>query len=90
MGILRGSDNARSFLASKCHILCQKQIASLGNPFPELKITSVPACVMGMPLITSKILLFQIISFPGYINCEIPMEEAFLEWCIDLREVDAA
>lgn len=77
-------------MASKCHILCQKQKASLEDPFPELKITYVPACVMGMPLITIKIVLLQVIFSPGGMNSEIPMEEAFLEWCIDLREVGAA
>lgn len=35
---------------------------------------------MGMPLI---------ISFPGSMNSEIPVEQAFLEWYIDLREVGA-
>lgn len=34
---------------------------------------------MGMPLIMIKILLLQIISFPGYMKSEIPVEQAFLE-----------
>lgn len=42
--ILKESDNIRSFLASKCHILCQKQKASLGDPFPALKIICVSMC----------------------------------------------
>lgn len=42
--ILKQSDNVRSFLASKCHILCQKQKASLGDPFPKLKIICVSMC----------------------------------------------
>lgn len=44
VNILKESDNVRSFLASKCHILCKKQKASLGNPFPELKIVCVTVC----------------------------------------------
>lgn len=39
---------------------------------------------------TTKILLFQIISFLGYMNSGSPVEQAFFEWCIELREVGAA
>lgn len=84
------SSNVRSFLTLNSHILCQKQKASLGHLSPELKMVSVPECVLRMPLTIAKMLLPQITSFPGYMNSEIPAEQAFIEWCIDLREVDAA
>lgn len=52
-------------------------------------MVSVPEWLLGMSLTMDKIPLPQITSFPGCMN-EIPVEQAFLEWCIDLREVAAA
>lgn len=43
-----------------------------------------------MPLTMAKILLPVITTFPHYMSSEIPVEQALLEWWIELRGVAAA